>query len=183
MFAPDLKSLCFDLAYLACLTREGVKPLSRWEKGFDRETERVLHDMGLQTRSVERSTRSGRVIRELVFSRSEQCLALYVKRFGNRPVNHSRPDRRIEGLLFGYPMCCVESFVANGYARNSLRRADQKILFHWACPDCAMTPVLLPYYRRIHRECRRLIRHGAGRASAGGCDLAFRDCFGLSNNR
>jgi hypothetical protein len=137
-----------------------MKPLSRWEMKFGPETEHVLRDMGLRTCRVERSVRSGRTIQELIFSKSEQCLALYATRFGGRPVDHSPANRRIEGLLFGYPSCCVESFVANGYARNSLRRADQKILFHWACPDCAMTPLLLPHYRRIHRECRRLMRRG-----------------------
>lgn len=30
-----LKTLDFELAYLALLTREGLKPLSRWEKPLD----------------------------------------------------------------------------------------------------------------------------------------------------
>ncbi len=178
MLARDIKSLGSDLAYLAYLTKNGIKPLSRWEMDFGSETEHVLRDMGLRTCRVERSVRSGRTIHELVFSNSGQCMELYTARFAGRMVDHSPANRRIEGLLFGYPSCCVESFVANGYARNSLRRADQKILFHWACPDCATTPLLLPHYREIHRECRRLMRHGPACILPDLGEFAFTGYFG-----
>lgn len=150
----EWKHLDLELAYLAALTREGLKPLSRWETNFNRTTEEILHELGLQTRAVERTVQSGKRLRELLFSTSEECLHSYTARFADTPVNR-RPDTvRLEGLLFGYPPCCVESYVARGYARNALRRRDQRILFHWACPQCAITPLLVPHYRRIYRACR-----------------------------
>jgi hypothetical protein len=172
-----LKELEFELAYLSCLTKEGIKPLSRWEKDFDRTTEEVLQGLGLKTRAVERSVQSGKRLRELLFSTSEQHLDTYATSFAGTPVNRSRENVRLEGLLFGYPSCCVESYVAKGYVRNSLRRRDQRILFHWACPQCAVTPLLLPHYRRIHRACR-LARHGRAWASMGNFhDRAVSPCL------
>lgn len=62
------------------------------------------------------------------------------------------------------PACCVESFAADGSLENSLRRREQRILFHWGRPGCAVTPLLLHDYRRIYRICLAT-RHGrAGRA-------------------
>ncbi len=158
MAAHNLKKLGFDLAYLSLLTKAGLKPLSRWEKEFTPQTESLLRDLGLQTRTVHRSVRSGKHIRELILSGSERCLDLYASRFDGTPIDRSPTSRRIEGLLFGYPSCCVESFVTKGYAKNSLRRGDQRILFHWACPNCPVTPILLPYYRDIYRQCRNAMQ-------------------------
>ena len=158
MAANHLKKLGFDLAYLFSLTRAGLKPLSRWEKDFGAETEGLLHELGLKTRTVRRYVRSGKRMRELVFSRAARCLDLYASRFDGTPIDRSPETMRIEGLLFGYPSCCVESYVAGGYVRNSLRRTDQRILFHWACPHCSITPLLLPYYRGLYRECRGAMR-------------------------
>jgi len=159
-----MENLEFELAYLSLLTRQGLKPLSRWEKPFGGETPGALQKLGLKTRVVERSVQTGKRLTELLFSTSAQCLDVYAGRFGDRPVDHSRETVRLEGLLFGYPTCCVESYVARGYARNSLRRRDQRILFHWACPHCAITPLLMPQYRRIYRACRAARRRGAWRA-------------------
>ncbi|MBN2507881.1 MAG: hypothetical protein JXQ71_14435 [Verrucomicrobia bacterium] len=156
-----LKPLEFELAYLSMLTLEGLKPLSRWEKPFDAATEGHLQELGLKTRVVERSVQNGRRVRELLLSSSDECLALYASRFDHAPIGRSRDDLRIEGLLFGFPSCCVESYATRGYARNSLRRRDQRILFHWACPQCAVTPLLLPPYHRIYRACRAA-RRGRG---------------------
>jgi len=158
MATEHLKKLGFDLAYLSLLTRAGLKPLSRWEKDFDAATEQVLHDLGLKTRTVQRSVRSGKRLRELIFSKSSECLDLYASRFDATLIDRSPTNMRIEGLLFGYPSCCVESYVAKGYVKNSLRRSDQRILFHWACRNCPITPLLLPHYRRIYGECRKAMR-------------------------
>ncbi len=158
MAANHLKKLGFDLAYLSLLTKAGLKPLSRWEKDFDSETEALLREFGLKTGTVQRHVRSGKRLRELILSESDHCLDLYTSRFDGTLVDHNRANRRIEGLLFGYPSCCVESFIAKGYAKNSLRRSDQRILFHWACSRCPVTPVLLPHYTRIYSECRQAMR-------------------------
>ena len=70
------------------------------------------------------------------------------------PISDDRDSVRVQGRLFGYPSCCVESYAVRGYARNALSRRDQRILFHWACPGCAVTRRLLPDYWRIYRLCR-----------------------------
>jgi hypothetical protein len=85
-------------------------------------------------------------------------LELYSSRFEGQPIERGPETTRFEGLLFGYPSCCVESFVRNGYARNQVRKSDQRILFHWACPACMQTPLLVPHYRRVNEECRQLMR-------------------------
>jgi hypothetical protein len=166
MAAKNLKKLGFDLAYLSLLTKAGLKPLSRWEKEFGPETEELLHDLGLKTRTVWRTVRSGKRIRELLFSNSRHCLELYASRFDGTPVDRSPMNRRIEGLLFGYPSCCVENYIAKGYAKNSLRRSEQSILFHWACPNCAITPLLLPYYSRCTSKPARPCEDGCPPCSA-----------------
>lgn len=164
MTTASLKNLEFELAYLALLTTEGLKPLSRWERDFDRATEEILQGLGLKTRTVERSVRSGRRLRELIFSPSDLCLELYASRFDGSGIDRSPATMRLEGRLFGFPSCCIESFIARGYARNALRRRDQRILFHWACPQCGLTPLMLSHYRRVYRQCRRLRRgQSAGR--------------------
>jgi len=150
------RGLDFELAFLSLLTLEGHKPLSRWEKRFDRATEESLRRLGLKTRVVERSVQNGHRISELLLSSSDAALESYSARFAGLPISHDAETIRFEGRLFGYPRCCVESYANRGYAKNSLRKRDQRILFHWACPGCTATPLLLPVYRRVYRKCRRL---------------------------
>ena len=159
-----LGTLEFELAYLSLLTKEGLKPLSRWEKPFDGATQEGLRRLGLKTCVVNRSVQTGRVVRELLLSTSDESLEVYAARFAGSPVRHDAETVRFEGRLFGYPPCCVESFATRGYVRNSLRRRDQRLLFHWACPGCAVTPRLLPNYWRIYRACRVARRGHAWRA-------------------
>ena len=158
-----LRGLDFELAYLALLTQEGLKPLSRWERESTPGAEETLRGLGLKTRLVERSTRCGSTQRELVFSPKEELVAQYAARFAGTRLHPSGDGMRLEGLWFGYPSCCVESYARRGYGKNALPHADQRLLFHWACPRCALTPLLLPQYREVYREC-----HGAvpGRASS-----------------
>lgn len=161
MNTSHLNRLEFELAYLALLTKEGVKPVSRWEKCFDGTTEETLNRFGLKTRAVERTVESGAPRRELLFSTNEHALESYAARFDHTPVNNSPETMRLQGRLFGYPTCCVESYVTRGYVPNSLRWRDQRILFHWACPRCSATPALLPQYRQIYlatRTARRQLR-------------------------
>lgn len=148
-----LKHLEFELAYLSLLTAEGIKPLSRWEKPFDSATQGSLGKFGLKTCVVDRTIQAGRTVRELLLSNSDESLEAYAQRFAGLPITHDQEAVRMEGRLFGYPACCVESFAAHGYLKNSLHRRDQRILFHWACPECAVTPQLVPDYRRIYRMC------------------------------
>jgi hypothetical protein len=167
-----LRNIEFDLLYLGLLTREQVKPLSRWEGEFRRTEIKALKSLGLKTKTVERYLASGRIFQELIFGEDAEMIRAYANAFAKKPIDHSRHTALLEGRLFGYPGCCVDSFVTHGYVPNGLDEEDQKILFHWACSDCKVTPVLLPRYRNIYEETQRLrsewgVRNAGGRRVAG----------------
>ena len=167
-----LRNIEFDLLYLGLLTKEQVKPLSRWEGEFRRTEIKALKSLGLKTKTVERYLASGRIFQELIFSEDAGAIRAYANAFTRKPFDHSRHTALLEGRLFGYPGCCVDSFVTHGYVPNGLDEEDQKILFHWACSHCKVTPGLLPRYRNIYEEARRLrsdcgVRNAGGRRVAG----------------
>jgi len=145
-----LKEIDFELAYLALLTYEGLKPLSRWEKPLDKKGLALLRRMGLLTRQVRRTVKTGDAVIETIFSRTPAYVQLYEKRFQDTPIDKSAATQRVEGFLFGYPPCCVDQYTRKPYAPNDLPEQDQKLLFHWACKDCKVTPVLLDAYRSMH---------------------------------
>jgi hypothetical protein len=145
-----LKDNDFELAYLALLTREGLKPLSRWEKPLDDRDLELLRQMGLLTKQIQRTVKTGKVVLETIFSTSPGYIQLYEKRFADKPIDKSAETVRFEGFLFGFPPCCVDEYIRHPYAKNELAPEDQKILFHWSCKDCKITSVLLPGCRRIH---------------------------------
>lgn len=145
-----LKEIDFELAYLALLTCEGLKPLSRWEKPLDNAGLGFLQQMGLRTKQVLRTVKTGKEVVETIFSLSEACIQLYERRFGNSPIDKSAQAQRFEGFLFGYPPCCVSQYIRRPYAPNSLTAREQKILFHWACKDCKITPMLLRAYTSVY---------------------------------
>lgn len=146
----QLKDIDKQLAYLGLLTCEGIKPLSRWEKPLDEEVLNLLENMGLVTKQIRRTVKTGKEVIETIFSRSPGYIWAYESRFADTPIDKSPATRRFEGFLFGFPPCCVEQFIRHPYAKNDLNREDQKILFHWACRECKITPVLLPVYKRLH---------------------------------
>jgi len=146
----SLKEIDFELAYLAMLTREGIKPLSRWEKPLADKDLKLLQRMGLLTKQVRRTVKSGKEFIETIFSRTPAYLRLYEQTFENTPIDKSAPTQQLEGFLFGYPPCCVNQYIRKPYAANNLPEQKQKILFHWACRDCKVTPLLLPAYKSIH---------------------------------
>ncbi|MFC1794489.1 hypothetical protein ACFL3Q_12975 [Planctomycetota bacterium] len=145
-----LKGVDFELAYLAALTREGLKPLSRWEKSLTDHVLELLQQTGLITRQVRRTVKTGKEIIETIFSRTPAYIQLYEQVFGNTAIDKSAPTQRFEGFLFGYPPCCINTYIRKPYAPNNLTDIDQKILFHWACRDCKVTPSLLPAYKNIY---------------------------------
>ena len=144
-----LKAIDFELAYLALLTREELKPLSRWEKPLDEKGLEILRRLGLKTKQIRRKVKTGDDVIETIFSRSSACLELYEQRFANTPVDKSAETQRFEGFLFGYPPCCIEQYIIKPYARNDLTDHQRKILFHWACNHCTVTPLLLPAYEKV----------------------------------
>jgi hypothetical protein len=144
-----LKQIDFELAYLALLTSKGIKPLSRWEKPLDDNRLGLLRRMDLLTRQVRRMVKTGGTVMETIFSRTPAYIQLYERSFGENPIDKSARTQRIEGFLFGYPACCIEQYIRKPYTPNNLADLDQKILFHWACRDCEVTPVLLDAYKSI----------------------------------
>ncbi len=145
-----LKAIDFELAYLALLTREGLKPLSRWEKPLDEDGLELLHRMGLLTARICRTVKTGDEVVEIIFGRSPACIGLYEQQFENTPVDKSAETQRFEGFLFGYPPCCIEEYIRSPYSENDLPEEDRKMLFHWACKNCNVTPLLLKAYKKVY---------------------------------
>jgi len=156
MKSRSLSRLDFELAYLVLLTRQGLKPLSRWEARLSPEQSDLIQNQGLILDSVVRRTRLGLKRTESIFSLNPRRVALYRQRFHDTSLRQTPEVVRLEGRLFGYPACCVDAFIREPYGANELAPADQELLFHWACRGCRKTPGLLREYRRIHAECRRL---------------------------
>jgi len=148
--ARALKEIDFELAYLALLTCEGLKPLSRWEKPLDDDGLELLQQIGLLTKQIRRTVKTGKEVVETIFSRSPAYIQLYEQRFGNSPIDKSAQTQRFEGFLFGYPPCCVNQYVRRPYAANNLAAQEQKILFHWACRNCKITPALLTACENVY---------------------------------
>ena len=146
----SLKEIDAELAYLAALTAQGLKPLSRWEKPLDDDALCLLGQLGLLTERIRRTVKTGKEVVETVFSKAQGYIDLYKQRFDDTPIDKSARTQRFEGFLFGHPPCCIEQYIRQPYAPNSLPQDDQKILFHWACKDCQVTPTLLPAFRAIH---------------------------------
>jgi hypothetical protein len=145
-----LKEIDFELAYLAILTHEGLKPMSRWEKTLAEGDLELLRQIGLLTKQIDRTVKTGKEVIETIFSRAPIYMQLYEQAFGNTPIDKSARTQLFEGFLFGYPSCCVNQYIRKPYAPNNLAEQQQKILFHWACRDCKITPLLLPAYKMIH---------------------------------
>jgi hypothetical protein len=145
-----LKKINFELAYLAALTHKGLKPLSRWEKKLSKKNFELLQQTGLLTKQVRRTVKTGKEVTETIFSRAPVYIQLYEQAFGNTPIDKSARTQLFEGFLFGYPSCCVNQYIHKPYAPNKLTQQQQKIMFHWACSDCKVTPLLLPAYNNIY---------------------------------
>ena len=151
-----LDKLPFELAYLALLTSYRIKPLSRWESPLGPREIDVLSGLGLEVDEIDRYTLLGRRLPRIVFAKNRRYLDGYRRLFEGKRISKSRSATKLEGWFFGYPSCCVEQFVTRPYKPNTLPAEDQRILFHWACSDCASTESLLREYRRIHEECVRI---------------------------
>ena len=138
-----------EFYYLALLTVEGIKPLSRWEMRLDHDQLLELERLGLHGSTLTRGTQWGRLVTHAIFSRSRSLLQKHRSAFNGGAISFDAQSVRREGLDFGYPVCCVDTFIEKGYQSNSLASEDQAILFYWACLDCKQTRSLLPEYRRI----------------------------------
>jgi hypothetical protein len=148
-----------ELLYLALLAVDGVKPLSRYERPIALAQAEALRELGLLVAEVQRSTAWGRSVRHTAFSREFARLGAYLGEFDHAPLRFDAQGALDEGLHLGYPACCVEHFARYGYQPNGLDAADQALLFHWACPQCAATAELLPRYRAVWEQTQTII-HG-----------------------
>lgn len=151
-----LKKIDEQLAYLAALTAVGIKPLSRWEKPLGDEPEGWIGKLDLRTSAVSRTVQSGGKVNETLFSRTEAYIRFYETCFSDTPIDKSPSVQRWEGFLFGFPPCCVDAYIQQPYQKNDLEPEDQKILFHWACQGCLITPLLLPEYREVYQFVAKL---------------------------
>jgi len=146
-----LKQTDFELAYLAVLSEQGLKPLSRWEKPIGKAELELLEQMGLEVRQVHRTVKTGKNVIETVFGRNLGYLNFYERQFAHKAIDKSPQTQLLEGYLFGYPPCCIQQYIRQPYRPNDLPAEKQKILFHWACYGCRITPVLLAEYELVHR--------------------------------
>ncbi|MCD4818546.1 MAG: T9SS type A sorting domain-containing protein [Candidatus Cloacimonetes bacterium] len=153
----NFKKIDFQFTYLSLLTKERIKPLSRWEIKITSKELKLLKYLGLKAELIPRKLKNGRTIYETVFSKSRHYLEYYEKFFSYKPIDHQKKDMKTEGFLFGYPSCCVNNFIENGYTSNNFQGKEQELLFHWICPECRITPSLFKYYRNIHDECEELV--------------------------
>jgi len=152
-----LKQIDPELAYLAALTVQGIKPLSRWEKPLAGDALNQFEGLGLTVEQIRRTVKTGKEVIETVFSRVPGQIQLYKQRFDNTAIDKSPATQRFEGYLFGYPPCCIEEYIRRPYVPNNLSDEEQKILFHWACKDCAITLTLLPAYKSIYDALSKLL--------------------------
>ncbi len=153
----NFKKIDLQFIYLSLLTKEKIKPLSRWEIKITSKELSLLKHFGLKVELVPRKLMNGKTIHETIFSKSRRYLEYYENYFSHKPINHLKKDMKIEGFLFGYPSCCVSNFIENGYTSNNYQGKEQSLLFHWVCPDCCITPSLIDYYKSIYHECEELI--------------------------
>jgi len=102
-----LKEIDFEPAYLALLTCEGLKPLSRWEKPLDNYGLGLLHQTGLLTKQIQRTVKTGKVVIETIFSTSFGYIQLYEKRFAGTPIDKSAQTQRFEGFFHAFTTTCL----------------------------------------------------------------------------
>mgnify|MGYP005838947819 CR=1 FL=1 len=140
-----------EFYYLLELTRRNIKPMSRREHPITEEQFEFLKSFGFAVAKVPRMVLNGHWLKETVFGKP-RYVRKYERTFSGTSLTLSPDAQRLEGFLFGYPSCCVRQFIRQPYKTHDLPAEDQEVLFHWACPDCRMTPSLMPYYLQTHQE-------------------------------
>ena len=164
------KRLVEDAVYLGVLTARGLKPLSRLEYPVASPIVDVWSDLGLVIARITRIARNGVQVCHLVLGRDAYLVDRYREDFDGRPLRGETPGIvRLEARYFGYPACCAEAYISAPHAPNDLPSEDQALLFHRACPGCAVTPHLIPLYAAALADAKRLLhapRHPGPEISA-----------------
>jgi len=153
----------FEFYYLVELTKQKIKPLSRWEMPLHENSIKWIQNQRLYVDRIPRKTLLNREIIETIFSNSSHYLDFYHQRFYNTLLQKDATSQQLEGFLFGYPSCCVQQFIEKPYAKNYLKKREQELLFHWACPECRITTNLLPYYRNVYQRVNEWYEHEFGK--------------------
>src|SRR4030043_1096352 len=71
----------FEFYYLIELTKQKIKPLSRWEKPLTKILQQEIKKHGLHVATTPRKTHFNRHIYETIFSTSSRYLDLYHRKF------------------------------------------------------------------------------------------------------
>ena len=150
--------LAEDAVYLGVLTSRGLKPLSRLEYPVECSIVDILSDLGLVVASLTRIARNGTQACHLILGRDANLIDRYRADFDGRLLRGETPGVvRLEACYFGYPACCAEAYINAPHAPNDLACEDQALLFHRACPGCAVTPNLIPLYGAALAEAKTLL--------------------------
>jgi len=146
------RKILFEFYYLAELTLQKLKPLSRCEELLEEKRLNWLKRKGFYTETIPRKTILGKTVYETVFSTSSRYVDFYKRKFYNSQLKKTASNQKLEGFLFGYPSCCVNRFIKHPYSHNDLSRNQQEKLFYWACRNCRVTPELIPYYNKAYNK-------------------------------
>jgi hypothetical protein len=150
--------LAEDAVYLGVLTARGLKPLSRIEYAVASPIVDVWGHLGLEVARITRIARNGARVCHLILGRDAKLVDRYREDFDGRLLRGETPGVvRLEARYFGYPACCAEAYISAPRATNHLASEDQALLFHRACPGCAVTPNLIPLYAAALADAKRLL--------------------------
>lgn len=137
-----------DAIYLGILTARGSKPLSRLEYPVTSSIRNLIKGMGLIVQPIRRFAQNGTPVNHWVIGRNLSLINQYRSDFDGKLLGESMVEVvRLEAWYFGYPVCCAEAYIKSPYTQNNLSPKDQQLFFHYACPGCEETPVLIPIYR------------------------------------
>ena len=146
-----------DALYLGILTARKVKPLSRLEYPVKLCIIDAIKKMGLIFEPVTRLARNGNHVKHWIMGKDRSLFDQYQVDFDGKLLEGNKEQLiRSEASYFGYPVCCAENYINSPYAPNKLMINDQRLLFHYACPDCEETPRLIPLYKAALEEAEEL---------------------------
>ena len=86
----------FEFYYLVELTKQKIKPLSRWEKPLNQNLIKWIQKQGLYVDTIPRKTILNREIIETIFSTSSHYLDFYHRRFYNTLLQKYVTSQQLE---------------------------------------------------------------------------------------
>jgi len=165
------RRLRLDALYLAVLTARGLKPLSRVEYEVADDIRQVWRKLDLHIASCTQFAANGMPVHHWLLASDSHIAKAYRGLFDGSSLDHHTPDLgRAEARYYGYPVCCIEAYIANPHMPSGLSPGEQALLFHRACVGCVASPRLVPAYRAALAEAQYLLdalesAQGASQAS------------------